>query len=290
MRRASGPALRCGQPVWLDSNRRAIPRYPSLHGHRHAAVAVVGGGMTGALIASTFAEAGVSVALLESALVGRGSTAASSALLLQEPDRGLTELARRYGRETGRRLWQLSSEAVGDLIAMLRRLRVACDLVQRDAIYYATNDTAVAHLRTEFERRVAARFRGEWLTPSAVRRASGIAALGAIRTRGNAQFDPYKACLGVMEHAAAAGATIFERSAVTRIEPRRDRVRIHTHDGRVDADRVIVATGYATPYFRPLAGRFRMYRTYVLATPPLTPSERRTVGLRNVMIWDTDRP
>ena len=33
-----------------------------------------------------------------------------------------------------------------------------------------------------------------------------------------------------------------------------------------------------------------MYRTYVLATPPLTRAQRRELGLRNVMLWDTDRP
>ena len=41
-------------------------------------------------------------------------------------------------------------------------------------------------------------------------------------------------------------------------------VRIRTRQGTLHADRVVIATGYATPQFRPLAGRFRMYRTYVL--------------------------
>jgi 2-polyprenyl-6-methoxyphenol hydroxylase-like FAD-dependent oxidoreductase len=39
---------------------------------------IVGGGMTGALVAEAFARAGASVIVLETALVGRGSTAASS--------------------------------------------------------------------------------------------------------------------------------------------------------------------------------------------------------------------
>ena len=47
---------------------------------------IVGGGITGAGIAQVFAEAGVQVVLLEAGLVGRGSTAASTALLMQETD------------------------------------------------------------------------------------------------------------------------------------------------------------------------------------------------------------
>ena len=58
----------------------------------------------------------------------------------------------------------------------------------------------------------------------------------------------------------------------------------------VEAERVVIATGYATPQFRPLAGRFRMYRTYVLATEPMTAGQRRDLGLSDVMVWDTERP
>jgi glycine/D-amino acid oxidase-like deaminating enzyme len=83
---------------------------------------------------------------------------------------------------------------------------------------------------------------------------------------------------------------VFERSEVRRIEKTPDGVRISTGHGTLHADRVVIATGYATPRFRPLAGRFRMYRTYVLATEPLDPGQRDDVGLSDVMVWDTERP
>src|SRR6267142_264832 len=83
---------------------------------------------------------------------------------------------------------------------------------------------------------------------------------------------------------------IFERSPVTRIALARDHVTVVTGGGSVRADRVIIATGYATPYFKPLAGRFKMLNTYVVTTRPLTASARRRLGLGAVMLWDTDRP
>ena len=58
----------------------------------------------------------------------------------------------------------------------------------------------------------------------------------------------------------------------------------------VDAKCVVIATGYATRQFRPLAGHFSLYRTYVLATAPLSLAQRRDIGLGDVMIWDTNRP
>ena len=173
---------------------------------------------------------------------------------------------------------------------LLRRLRIACDLKQCDALYYATDAQAVARLRSEYELRDRCGFDATWLGPGALRRTTGISGRGAIRTDGSAQFDPYRACLGVLRAAVAAGAQVFERSHVRRIATERDRVRLWTRDGMLESERVVIATGYATSHFRPLAGRFRMYRTYVLATEPISTEERRELGLSDVMVWDTERP
>jgi glycine/D-amino acid oxidase-like deaminating enzyme len=261
-----------------------------LSGRQHTAVAVVGGGITGALVAHAFASAGISTMVLEAALVGRGSSAASSALLLKEPDRELTELMKRYGSGNSRRIWELSLQSVDQLVALLKRLRIRCDLETRDAVYYATSAQTAERLRRECAVRARSGFDAKWLGPGQLRRLTGIAAHGAILSKDNAQFDPYRACIGVLRAAGAAGADVFEKSEVLRIETEPNGVRIRTRRGTVDADRVVIATGYATPQFRPLAGRFRMYRTYVLVTEPIGSPERDDVGLSNVMIWDTERP
>lgn len=282
--------LRLGRPVWLRDATARKQQYPSLSGSHETSVAIVGGGMTGALVAHAFASAGVSTTVLEAGMVGQGSTAASSALLLQEPDLGLTELTNRYGTQASRRIWQMSRDSVHELVALLRRLRIPCALKQCDAVYYATDAQAVARLRSEHELRDRCGFRATWLGPGALRGTTGISGRGAIRTHGSAQFDPYRACLGVLRAAVAAGARVCERSPVRRIVTERDRVRLWTRDGSAESKRVVIATGYATPQFRPLAGRFRMYRTYVLATEAISAQERRELGLSDVMVWDTERP
>jgi glycine/D-amino acid oxidase-like deaminating enzyme len=59
---------------------------------------------------------------------------------------------------------------------------------------------------------------------------------------------------------------------------------------RVRASWGVVATGYATGTFKPLAGRFRLVDTYVMATPRLSPRMRAAVGLGDAMVWDTAKP
>lgn len=284
------PTLRMAAPLWLDRDRASIRRrHPSLTRDVEVDVAIVGGGIIGATVAAAFAAAGVRVGLLEAALIGHGSTAASTALLMQEPDEPLVSLERRYGRAAAARIWELSRQATRDFVTMIRQRGIACDLVERDSIYYTTG-TDADPLRVEQRRRRAAGFGGRWLGADALRRRTGLAGAGAILTIGNAQLDPYRACVGLLRSAEHGGARIFETSEVRRIDTSRLGVTLVTRAASMRARRVVIATGYATRAFKPLAGRFQMKHTYVLATSPIGSRVRRELGLTDVMVWDTDRP
>lgn len=281
-------SLWVGQPLWLPA--KTTHQFPKLSGRHKTTVAIVGGGITAALTAHSFASAGIETVVLEAGAVARGSTAASSALILQEPDLELAQLADRYGLRSSQRIWQLGQQSVRDLTSLLRRLRIRCDLARPSAIYYAADAEAVERLRQEFQLRSRSGFAADWLGVRELRDATGISGRGAIRTHGNAQLDPYSACVGVLRSAVSAGARVFEHSQVQRIEVQKHGVRITTPHGTIDSQGVVIATGYATRYFRPLAGRFRLYRTYVLATEPVSARQRAELGLSDVMVWDARRP
>src|SRR5258708_29322732 len=130
------PRLRLNLPLWLPSSAPSShARFPQLGRDLSVDIAIIGGGITGAAVAWKFADAGVRVALVDAARIGPGSTAASTALLMQEPDEDFTRLARRYGERRTRRIWEVSRLATQDLIRTLRRLRIPCELVQRDSVY-----------------------------------------------------------------------------------------------------------------------------------------------------------
>ena len=254
---------------------------------------IVGGGMTGALVALTFATEGIPVALLEAGCVGCGSTAASSALLLQEPDRGLAELAARYGGRSSRRIWELGRDAVArsHSHAAPSSHRVRSRRARRRLLRDECR-RAFERLRTEFRLRSRAGFAGEWLMPArcAVRPASPRAARSAPAATRNSILT--RRASGLMRAARSAGAEIFERSPVTRIRSgARTACGSHTRRGHIDAARVVIATGYATRHFR--AAGWPVPHVSHLRRSPRDRSprrERREVGLGDVMVWDTDRP
>jgi glycine/D-amino acid oxidase-like deaminating enzyme len=120
--------------------------------------------------------------------------------------------------------------------------------------------------------------------------ATGFQAAGGIRTRGNGQVDPYRACVGLARAALLEGAALFEHSPVQRIDIGRHDASVVTPRGSLRAEYVVIATGYATPFLKRLATRFRLMNTYVVATRRISDPERRAIGLGDVMLWDTSRP
>jgi glycine/D-amino acid oxidase-like deaminating enzyme len=278
------PKLRHGRPLWLDRSL-STRTYPKHRGQLEVDVVIVGGGITGAICAYLFADAGVRVALLESKRVGRGSTIASSALLMQEPDRDFADLAARFGRAVTRDIWTSLARATRDLVKTIRALKMDVGLRTCESVYFTLDPKNVPGLRKELTARKRAGLRGRWLSPAALHRTTGIRARGAIATPGNAQVNPVRTCHGFLAAAARRGARIFEQSQVRTVKVSTSGVVVRTAAGTITASRIIVATGYATAEFRGLVGRFRMKDTYVLATRRL----RASLNHR-VMAWDTDRP
>lgn len=284
------PRLRLAQPLWLNRPPRA-PGLPALDRAIDADIAIIGGGITGVSVAWMFARAGHRVALVEADRIARGSTAASTALLMQESDCDFVELAARYGPQRARRIWQLSRAATHRLIRTLDELEIACGLSECDSIYVEADAANARRLRQEFDRRRAAKLRaGRWLDGTAIFDVTGLRSAGGIRTRGNGQVDPYRACLGLARAARLEGAELFEHSPVKKIDVGRHDVTVVTSNGLIRAEQVAVATGYATPFLKRLAADFRLMNTYVLATRRVNARERREIGLDDVMLWDTSRP
>jgi len=284
------PRLRIGDSYWLDVNRRHPRPLAALRGDRQADVAIVGGGVTGCAAALLFAQAGARVVLVDAARIGRGSTAASTALLMQEPDADFRQLTRRYGASTTRRIWMHGRGAVKDFRMLLSNAghEGAREL---PSIYYASNRRHLAKLREEHRLRTQARVGGRWLDPPDLAAVAGLDAPGAILTPGNAETDPYAACLALARAARDAGAAMHERTPVQRIRPDGDSAIVELENGgTIHASWAVIATGYATPAFKRLAGRFRMMNTYVVATQRLTARQRLELGLGDVMLWDTGRP
>ena len=88
--------IRSNEPYWLIKN--ALNKsYPSLNADLETEILIVGGGITGALIAYSLIKEGKKVVLIDRRDVCSGSSAASTAMLQYEIDVSLHELIKQRG-------------------------------------------------------------------------------------------------------------------------------------------------------------------------------------------------
>ena len=106
--------LKSGYPYWAVRNG-LMHAFPALDGDARCDVAVIGGGISSALIADELARHGHEVIVIEQRDVGWGSTAASTALLQYEIDTHLIDLSERYGEDAA----ALAYRACGDAVVAL---------------------------------------------------------------------------------------------------------------------------------------------------------------------------
>ena len=207
---------------------------------------IVGAGITGSLVAERLTRQGLDVVIVDRELPGRGSTAASTSMLLWEIDRSLTELTEAYGFERASRAYRASLNAVTGLKSLVRQLGIACDLHDRDSLYLAAGDTG-SELIEEHRLRRRAGLPGDYLDHARLREIYGFARAGAIVSPGAADSDPMLLARGLLNASVARGARLFDGEAMT-FDPAGDAVGVVMADGReVEARSVVLATGYAVP-------------------------------------------
>jgi glycine/D-amino acid oxidase-like deaminating enzyme len=214
-------------------------------------VLVVGGGITGALIAEHLSALGHDVALIDQEPPGRGSTAASTAMLQWEIDAPLLELADLHGFERAADVYRRSLKAVEGLSELIAALALPCRHRPRSTLYLAAGEAGFSELAREHELRRQAGLPGELLTAGDLRRHFGFDRPGAIWSPGSADADPVCLTEGLLRVARSRGARLLAAEALG-VDSDAGGVTVAlAGGGEARARHVVLATGYAMPHVLP---------------------------------------
>lgn len=278
--------LRSGHPFWLVKNG-LIASYPPLGESTKCEVAIIGGGITGALIADELCREGLDVVLLDKRDVATGSTAASTALLQYEIDTELIPLMEKVGETDAVRAYRLGLDAIDRVEQLVAELPENCGFIRRDGLYLASRASHAARLRAEYDCRRRAGFACELLEAEEIAERFPFSAPAAILSRGDAEIDAFRFTHRLLERAVQRGVRIYDRTTVTRIDRGPQQVTLATDRGAtVTATRVVFATGYESQqYLRQKIGT--LHSTYALVSEPLAPFPRWP---GRCLIWETARP
>lgn len=278
--------LKSGYPWWAVKNG-LMHAFPPLAAPHRCDVAVIGGGITGALIADELASHGHDVAVLEQRDIGWGSTAASTALLQYEIDTHLVDLAKRYGEADAALAYRACADAISLLQAKAGEVRDV-DFATNTSLYYASRKRDARALRAEFELRQRHGFDIQWLAPGDIHARYGFKAPAALLSALAAQVDPYRFAYRLLMRLHKRGAAVFDRTTIKHIRPQPRHVDLVTPGGLVvRAKHVVVAAGYASQgWLKQRVARNRS--SYACITDPI--GIEALGPLADTLVWESARP
>lgn len=279
--------LKSGYPFW-PVNDGLLHVYPRLDGDATCDVAIIGAGITGALVAHHLVSAGFDTLVLDRRDVGWGSTAASTALLQYEIDVPLVELAEKRGPDEAQRAYLACRDAIEKLECLALSVGNDVGFERKRSLFVATRKRDVKLLRAECEARNAIGIRVDFLDESdiaarlAFRRPAGLLSYDA------AQVDAYSFAHALFADATRRGARIYDRTTVTNVDAAKSGVTIATADGcMVRARHIVFAAGYETRDFirEDLA---KLVSTFAFASEPL--EDIPGWGEGQCLIWERAHP
>ena len=278
--------LSSGYPFWLVKN--GLPyNYPKLQTSIKTDVAILGGGISGALSAYYLINAGINCVVIDARTIGLGSTCASTSLLQYEIDTPLCKLKNLVGLDNAVRSYQLCAEAIETIETITKKINYK-QFKASKSLYYAAYKKDISFLEEEFTIRKQHGFNVKFLTQAQLKKQYNITAPCAILSKCAAKIDAYSFTHILLQHSLKKGLQIFDRTPIKNIKHSKNKVTLTTENGNtIVANKLIYATGYE-------AVNFIKKKIVKLHSTYATISEQANVKTKfwkdNVLIWNTADP
>lgn len=233
------------------------PVFPALAADVHADVAVVGGGITGLLTALHLSDAGRQVVLVDAGQIARRNTGLSTGNLYTAVS-NMAELSARWGGGVVEQVRALRAGGIRIIERTARRLALDCGF-RRVPMYYGVEGSA-NDLRVRVEQEMLA-YQRAGLTPSASRGGLPFAMATGFRVEGQAQFDPYRFCIGLATHLGRR-IPVFESTPAVDVDAGQGCVT--TPGGCIHARHIVLAT-HSPAGFNLVQAEMEVYRECAIA-------------------------
>jgi len=278
--------LKSGDLFWSRLSGARV-RCPSLRKDLQCDVAIVGAGLSGAMIAHALSCEGLDVVVLDKREAGNGSTSASTALVLYEIDTSLVDLARLRGHVAAVRSYHRCREAINELEELIRDLGGGCGFRRRHSLYLASQPADLRKLKIEYGARAKAGFDVEFLPQGQVEKWFSFSAPGAIYSADAGEVDPLRVTKLLIKNSIHRGAQFYSHTEVADMAQIRNGVVFRTSEGhRIKARWVVVAAGFETTASA-VRQVVKLKSSCALVTRPVS---KFPGWHQRCLIWETKRP
>ncbi len=229
---------------------------------------IIGAGLAGAMAAYELARAGLKVIVTDRREPGRGSTAASTALLSYELDTPLHQLAEQVGEASAARCYRLAQDGIERTAAICADLPDVCGFERRPSLLVAHDPAAAEMLQRELRSRREAGFEVTQLTRAAIEDRYPFTAPAALWSAGCAEVDPFALTHALLDDAFDHGALIHSHSKATAPAGPPPFEVATDAGGVVTCKHIVLAGGYEAADCLPGREALTLSSTYALATTP----------------------
>jgi len=241
-------------------------------------VAIVGAGYTGLWTAYYLlgADPSLRVALVEQEIAGFGASGRNGGWCSALFPVSASRLASEHGRDAAVAQYRAMRDSVAEVIRVAATERIEADTALGGTVVLARTEPQLRRARGEVDQAREFGIDLELLdAESARRRLAATSVVGGTYTPHCAAIHPAKLARGLADAVEARGASIYEQTRASAVEPG----VVHTERGTLRADVVVRATEGYTPR---LAGQRRAIApvySLIIATEPLPQATWDEIGL-----------
>ncbi|MGL5085503.1 MAG: NAD(P)/FAD-dependent oxidoreductase [Clostridium sp.] len=278
-----------GNPLFTNDITKK-DNFIKLNSNINCDVAIIGGGVTGALCAYFFLKKGINCILIEDNLIGQSSTSICTSILEYEIDIDLINLSDQIGEDSAITAFKLGRDAVFKIEEIINEFNINCDFKITPCFYYSINKDDIHQFKSEFKARKAAGFDITYLNKDEAKLLYPFnVECGLLTQNAAATFNPYDFTLGLLKALKSKGLKVYENTRLTKtIHDSNECVVLDTSTGySVTANKILNCTGYAAnKMFKENLSTFT--RTFNIATSPL--NSTKELWNQNSIIIDNSTP
>jgi glycine/D-amino acid oxidase-like deaminating enzyme len=242
-------------------------------------VAIIGSGYTGLSCALHLAkEHNIEAHIIEANQTAWGCSGRNAGFILKSTGRkAYSSMIKQWGREVAKGIYAEVSEGV-ETVNQLIADGIDCDKQSNGYLRIAHKPSRVAELASQAKlMQQEFGYQTELLSAEQIKAEyfDSQDAFGAIRFNDCYGINPLKLAWGYQQKAQQLGATIYTNSPVTDWRTEQQKQILHTPQGLVKADKVIIATNGYTPnrFHTAVNNRTLPVLSQIIVTEPLTDAQ-----------------
>jgi len=277
-------------PFWLDDDARPLP-CSKLEEIIDSNLLIVGGGFTGLWAAVQAKESAPSrdVVVIEANTVACGASGRPGAIVSTSVMHGLSNAKRIFPNDLAI-LEELGQENMQGFRESLERYSINADDEWNGELTVAVNKDGMSILRDELS--LHNEYGHDAIMLDAQETRAEIASPlfeGSVWNRKlSGTVHPAKLAWGLKRAAEQLGVRFFEDTPLTEIRENGSGVQALTPAGRIDAQKILLATNAFAAGHRKIRGRVAAIRDRIISTEPLSPEQMSRIGWKNRQgVYDT---